>query len=275
MASVTGPTPAYALHWQKRASTSLEALLGTVVKGLDIWAYEHMAEVQRAARNPTVVTLATQFISDRRGVLTEPGRCSQEAERLSAEVQSRLSTSGVVAFRILDADGRVLSSKDPLRCGQRIRSGVFRDRLDHVFAGLPHFVRPYLDEVELSVRDAEGALRPVAWFMAPIRIGEGPPVAALAMGVATDRDLEAIFSAARPGTTGEAYAFGDDGLMLSSSRPPESPPDMEGVPAAPTNRRERIHVRDPGDGALGRAAAAAAAGRSSSDAGRRAGDRRA
>ena len=228
---------------------SLEALLGTVVKGLDIWAYEHMAEVQRAARNPTVVTLATQFISDRRGVLTEPGRCSQEAERLSAEVQSRLSTSGVVAFRILDADGRVLSSKDPLRCGQRIRSGVFRDRLDHVFAGLPQFVRPYLDEVELSVRDAEGALRPVAWFIAPIRIGGGPPVAALAMGVATDRDLEAIFSAARPGASGEAYAFGDDGLMLSSSRPPELPPDMEGVPEAPLDRRERIHVRDPGDAA--------------------------
>ena len=137
---------------------SLEALLGTVVKGLDIWAYEHMAEAQRAARNPTVVTLATQFISDRRGVLSEPGRCSQDAERLSAEVQSRLSTSGVVAFRILDSDGRVLSSKDPQRCGQRIRSGVFRDRLDRVFAGEPQFVRPYPDEVELSVREAEGAL---------------------------------------------------------------------------------------------------------------------
>jgi len=46
----------------------------------------------------------------------------------------------------------------------------------------------------------------VAWFMAPIRIGDGPPVAALAMGVATDRELETIFAAARPGETGEAYA---------------------------------------------------------------------
>ena len=32
-------------------------------------------------------------------------------------MQSRLSTSGVVAFLFLDADGRVLSSKDPQRCG--------------------------------------------------------------------------------------------------------------------------------------------------------------
>jgi hypothetical protein len=196
-------------------AASLEALLGTVVKGLDVWAYEHMAEVQRAARNPTVVGLATQFISDRRGVLTEPGRCTQDAERLSAEVSARLSTSGVVAFRILDRDGRVLSSKDPQRCGQRIRSGVFRDRLDLVFAGQSQFVRPYPNEAELSVRDPDGAVRPVAWFIAPIRVSDGEPVAALAMGVATDRELETIFAAARPGSTGEAYAFGDDGLMLS------------------------------------------------------------
>jgi serine/threonine-protein kinase len=223
---------------------SLEALLGTVVKGLDIWAYEHMAEAQRAARNPTVVAKASQFVEDRRGVLTEPGRCTQEAERLSEEVQSRLSTSGVVALRILDRDGRVLSSKDPQRCGQRIRSGVFRDRLDRVFAGESQFVRPYPDEAELSVRDVTGALRPVAWFMAPIRIGSGDPVAVLAMGVATDRELETIFSAARPGKTGEAYAFADNGLMLSSSRQAESVTD--GMPAASAASRERLQVRDPG-----------------------------
>ena len=39
---------------QKRASTSLEALLGTVVKGLDVWVGEHIArKPQRRAANPT------------------------------------------------------------------------------------------------------------------------------------------------------------------------------------------------------------------------------
>ena len=228
-------------------AASLEALLGTVVKGLDVWAFEHMAEVERTARNATVVTQATRFVANRRGIEAEVGRCTQEAERLSAEVQARLSTSGVVAFRILDRDGRVLSSKDPLRCGQRIRSGVFRERLDAAFGGHPQFVRPYPDaDAELSVRGADGALRPVAWFLAPIRVGSGTPVAALAMGVATDRELETIFSAARPGDTGEAYAFGEDGLMLTSSRPAETR-SLEGEPASlGTERADRIHVRDPG-----------------------------
>jgi tRNA A-37 threonylcarbamoyl transferase component Bud32 len=227
-------------------AASLEALLGTVVRGLDVWALEHKAEVERAARNPTVVAQATKFVTDRRDVLTEPGRCTQEAERLSAEVQARLSTSGVVAFRILDRDGRVLSSKDPLRCGQRIRSGVFRERLDRVFEGHPQFVRPY-PEAELSVRGPDGALRPVAWFLAPIRFGAGAPVAALAMGVATDRELEAIFFAAQPGETGEAYAFGSDGVMLTSRRVAQtSDGEATGGPASNTGDPALIHVRDPG-----------------------------
>lgn len=225
---------------------SLEALLGTVIKGLDVWAYEHMAEVQRAARNPTVVERATAFVRDSRRLSAEPGRCTQEAEQLSEEIGTRLSTSGVVAFRILDADGRVLSSKDPRRCGQRIRSGAFRERLDRVFEGKPQFVRPYPDEAELSVRSPEGTLRPVAWFIAPVRVGDSAPVAALAMGVATDLELETIFAAARPGATGEAYALGDSGLMLSSRRPADSPPGVDGLPAPELDPTERVHVRDPG-----------------------------
>jgi serine/threonine-protein kinase len=229
-------------------AASLEALLGTVVKGLDVWAFEHMAEVERTARNPTVVAQATKFVADRRGIVTEVGRCTQEAERLSAEVQARLSTSGVVAFRILDPDGRVLSSKDPLRCGQRIRSGLFRERLEATFEGRPQFVRPYPD-AELSVRGADGSLRPVAWFLAPIRLGTGAAVAALAMGVATDRELETIFSAARPGETGEAYAFSEDGLMLTSSRHTDSASADPDAPVPAPQDSGPIHVRDPG-GAL-------------------------
>jgi serine/threonine-protein kinase len=65
------------------------------------------------------------------------------------------------------------------------------------------------------------------------------------MGVATDRELDTIFTAARPGSTGEAYAFADTGLMLSSRRPPDAP-EIEGVPAREPGLDERTYVRDPG-----------------------------
>jgi eukaryotic-like serine/threonine-protein kinase len=98
------------------------------------------------------------------------------------------------------------------------------------------------------VRGPSGQARPVAWFLAPIRIGDGEPVAALAMGVETDREMDAIFSSARPGETAEAYAFGDDGLMLTSTRFVE---DMIEAGVLPANGSAGggaflIAVRDPG-----------------------------
>ncbi len=225
---------------------SLQALLGTVVKGLDVWIDEHMSEVQRVSRDPDVVARAARLAAERRDPAAATGRCTQEAEELSARVLSSLSTNDVAVFRIVDRGGLVLASKDPLRCGQRMRLGRFLERLDLAFEGKPQFVRPYPDR-EVSVASPSGARRPVAWFLAPIRVGSGAPLAVLAMGVETDRELETIFSAARPGETAEAYAFGDDGLMLTSSRFGEQLRSAGALPANDAgDGAMQIHVRDPG-----------------------------
>lgn len=228
---------------------SLQALLGTVVKGLDVWIGERMTEVQRVARDPDVVARAARLEVDKRDPAAAIGRCTQEAEELSSAVLSTLAIRDVAAFRIVDRHGLVLASKDPQRCGTRLRAGRFRERLDLAFEGKAQFVRPYADS-ELSVAAPDGTRRPVAWFLAPIRVNSGAPQAVLAMGVETDRDLEHIFLAARPGRTAESYAFGDDGLMLTSSRFPEQLTIAGVLPESPRgDGAMQIHVRDPG-GAL-------------------------
>lgn len=225
---------------------SLEALLGTVVKGLDVWVGEHMTEARRVAADDDVMARAARLVAEHRDPAQGIGRCTEEAEQLSARVASSLVTKDVVAFRIVDRSGLVLSSKDPLRCGQRLRAAPFRQRLDLALDGAPQFVRPY-PETELSVRGAGGQARPVAWFIVPIQTGAGAPVVALAMGVETDRDLDTIFSTARPGETAEVYAFGDDGLLLTSSRYTE-----ELISAGVLSENNsgggafRVQVRDPG-----------------------------
>jgi serine/threonine-protein kinase len=225
---------------------SAEALLGTVVKGLDVWVGEHMTEAARVARDPDVVARATRLASEPRDPNAGVGRCTAEAEQLGERVQSSLVTNDVVAFRIVDRSGVVLASKDPLRCGQRLRAPPFRQRLDLALDGTPQFVHPY-PERELSVRDANGAARPVAWFVVPIRAGNGPPVAALAMGAEADRELDTIFSTARPGATAEVYAFGEDGLMLTSSRYAEDLHAIGMLPETATGGGAFvIQVRDPG-----------------------------
>lgn len=226
-------------------TVSLEALLGTVVKGLDVWVGEHVADAARVAKDPEVIARAARLEAETRE-RAEPQRCTAAAEELGQRIQSSLASTGVVAFRIVDRTGLVLSSKDAARCGQRLRSGPFRQRLDIAIEGTPQFVRPYPD-LELSVRGVSGEeRRPVAWFLAPLRNGKEPPFAALAMGVETDRELETIFSAARPGETSEAYAFSDDGFMLTSTRFTDQLAAVGALPISASSGAFLVHVRDPG-----------------------------
>jgi serine/threonine-protein kinase len=226
--------------------TSLGALLGSVVKGLDVWVGEHRTEAVRLANDRVVVERAARLAADAREKAAAPGRCTAEAEDLGRILQLSLVTQGVVAFRIVDPTGIVLASKDPQRCGQRLRSGAFRQRLDLAFEGAPQFVRPYPD-AELSVRGASNQHRPVAWFLAPIKGGNGAPVAALAMGVEADRELATIFATARSGTTAEAYAFSDDGLMLTPSRFVDEMVAAGALPdTATASSVFLVPVRDPG-----------------------------
>jgi len=226
--------------------TSLEALLGAVVTGLDVWVGEHRTEAVRLAKDPVVVERAKRLAAEARDTSPAAGRCTAEAEDLGRILQASLATQGVVAFRIVDRAGLVLASKDPARCGQRLRSPVFRQRLDLAIDGTPQFVRPFPDP-ELSVKGLSDERRPVAWFLAPIRERDGGATAALAMGVEADRVLATIFSAARPGNTAEAYAFSDDGLMLTQSRFAEELVAAGVLPeSVASGTAFLVPVRDPG-----------------------------
>ena len=72
---------------QTRA-VSLEALLGTVVKGVDVWVGERVTEAARVAKEPDVVARAARLAAEKR---TASQRCTAEAEELGQRIQS-LST---------------------------------------------------------------------------------------------------------------------------------------------------------------------------------------
>jgi tRNA A-37 threonylcarbamoyl transferase component Bud32 len=136
---------------------------------------------------------------------------------LSQMLRSRMGTRGVVAFLVVDRTGLVVASENPASCGTRLHSALFRQRLDRALDGAPQFVRPHPDP-ELSIDNAGGHRRPVAWAIAPIRAGVGSASVALAVGAVADREFASVFFAARPGETTEAYAIADEGLMLTPTR---------------------------------------------------------
>ena len=178
-------------------------------------------------------------------------------------LQSRMGTRGVVAFLVVDRAGMIVASENPASCGQRLRSPLFRLKLDRALDGTPQFVRPVPD-AELSI---EGIERPPAAGRVDDRAHPARPRRRVRWrspsGIVADRDFAAVFSAARPGATTEAYAFADDGLMLTPTRFADELIAAGMLPESATPPTAFvIPVRDPGgDVAAGHAPALEAAAR--------------
>jgi len=233
-------------------AVGLQALLGTVTSGVDVWVGEHRAETERLAQQPWLQERALRLAA---AAAREPAairkQCeSADAVELSRMLQARLGTRGMAAMLVVDRTGVIVASENPASCGQRLHSVLFRQRLDRALDGVSQFVRPHPDP-ELSIEGANGRRRPVAWTIAPIRVSTAPAGVGLAVGVVADRDLAAVFSAARPGVSTEAYAFSDDGLMLTPTRFTDALIAAGMLPESGTPPSAfAIPVRDPG-GELG------------------------
>ena len=229
--------------------TSLEALLGTVVKGLDVWVGEHPPKPPAwpRTRRWSSARCGSRPSTKRQGAA--PGRARPRPRTSARDLSRRCrlrawspSASSSAPASCLRRRIRALRAAPALRCVP----AAARSR-----AGRRPAIRAALSRDGAFRQGAVGSARPVAWFLAPIRGRQGPAVAALAMGVEADSELATIFSAARPGTTAEAYAFSDDGLMLTPSRFAEELIAAGVLPeAAAASSAFLIMVRDPGGNLL-------------------------
>ncbi len=225
----------------------LQALLGAVSSGVDVWVDEHRTDAERLARQPWLEEPALRLAARASRNSGNPREdCeSADATQLSEMLRSQLGTRGIVGYLVVDRAGLVVASENPASCGQRVRSALFRHRLDRALDGKSQFLRPVSDAA-LSIEGASGKRRPVAWTIAPVKPGAVPASVALAVGVLADRDLAAVFAAARSGATTEAYAFGDDGFMLTPSRFPDILPNGRPTDTGTTSSAFVVPVRDPG-----------------------------
>ncbi|CAG1004878.1 eukaryotic-like serine/threonine-protein kinase [Burkholderiales bacterium] len=226
---------------------SLERLLGTVVSAVDVWVGDHRAETSRLARERDVVAPATRIAAAARTPAAAAEACfSNDADDLVNQIRSNTVMSQSATIRLIDRGGVVIAAEDKAACGRRLRSVVFRQKLDLAHDGKPQFVRPYPDP-ELQFEDKDGRKRPLLWILAPVRAGDEPAVAVIAMGVFADREFARLFSPSSVIGQVDTYAFGDDGLLLTPSRWGELLAQAgEIADEFDAQRAFNIHVRDPG-----------------------------
>ena len=179
-------------------ATGMQALLNTQVGTLEQWIAERRHEAEQLAAEP-------ELSADIRALVSGRG----DGAFIVASIMTKAAAIGVTGARVIDPRGRILAAKDVQRIGSDVTPDFFA-HLSPVLAGDSAFVRPY--------RGAGAGEVGRAWVAAPIRAANGRIVAVLALGSPVDKGFSGLFEPARPGHSGEAFAFDAEGWLLSPSR---------------------------------------------------------
>ncbi len=221
-------------------ATGLRALLDTEIAALDIWVDYSRRDAMRAAGNPALAAPAAALAAS---------SAAEDADALHGELIDRLrellGPMNAVAANVVARDGRLLATTVDSYRGLRLAPAVVAD-LAAVFAGATRFIAPRPERERLVGASGVALTRPVVWFAAPVRDADGRVVAALQFGKPADVRFNGILGAARLDASGEAYAFDENGMMLTESRFGDDLKRLGLLQADAPGVALRFHVRDPG-----------------------------
>ena len=214
----------------------LKTILNADVTALRIWIEVQKGDAEIAAQDPRLIELAQQLIalSKRKETTPEILAHSEPQAEVRTLLQPLLETRGYVGFGITDERGRIVAatSDDSLGADVEKRHGRFMDRIleGESIASPPHRVKGW-DEpsmiVATALKDADGRVFGLFGFSVKLE------------------EFTEILQVARPGDSGETYAFDTDGVLLSQSRFED---DLRaiGLLAEGADSMLNIDVRNPG-----------------------------
>jgi tRNA A-37 threonylcarbamoyl transferase component Bud32 len=143
----------------------------------------------------------------------DPLTNSAPAQTLQLYLQPLLEAQQYLDYVVISPDRRVVASAHRYLVG-RPTPKSYEMFLGKALRGEMSVSRPFAREATLSQR-AEG---PTMFVAAPVKSADGTVVAVLGLRMNPEEKFTEIFSVARMGKTGEAYAFDHRGMMLTASR---------------------------------------------------------
>jgi len=231
---------------QAEMQAGLLATLNSNVEALKIWLENEQAQVITMANEIEVRRLATEL----RRLAAGPDATALVQSPLHDEFRRALrpvlSGKHFAGYVILDQDRRVLTADRPELIGQ-IRSTNY-DLIERTLKNGSTVTPPIRSAV--LMRDSDGEMRagqPTMFAMAVQRDLTGDVIGVLGLRIKPDEDFVRIMQIARPGQTGDTFAFDANGLMLSESRFTSELQRMGLVPDEPGARSQlTVSLRDPG-----------------------------
>ncbi len=215
----------------------LETILEADVAALEIWARGERAVAEENARDPRL----REAVIELAGIARESADPVAALPAASAAVRVRQLLAHTVdrhhyaGFAVISASGLVLVG-DNVPPGHPAGRGPLRARLNEVESALTRPIR-WDPESELGLDSA---------ILVGARIeSDGDIIGMLGFAIRPEHEFTRILTVARPGESGETYAFDAQGVLVSESRFDAQLRDM-GLLAEGATSALDIHVRDPG-----------------------------
>jgi eukaryotic-like serine/threonine-protein kinase len=199
---------------------NLHTILQANAEALRSWSAAVMAEAETLTEDSRVRELVADLLRvvEQRGASQATLLTAPQLQALRAHLEKPLKLRGFSGFVVLDPGMLVVASARDQLLGLRSPPG-YAEQLKTCLAGQILVTQPFASTALLP--DAKGNLRagvPTMFVAAPVRSADGSVLAILGLRIVPERDFTRILTTARTGQSGETYALGRSGLLLSESR---------------------------------------------------------
>jgi serine/threonine protein kinase len=202
---------------RSRMAHELQTLLDADVEAVDLLLQAHQALALIAAHKPEIRSLARELASSKEvnpAALFRPDKLA----KLHAELRPWIERYEYDGYAVFNRDGIIVAASREALLGKRF-PGDDGDFVASALVGRATVSRPFPSIA--MVTDLDGRERvgvPTMFVVAPIHGDDDHVVAALGFRMNPERTFTRILNVARPGASGETYAFDRSGRLLSLSR---------------------------------------------------------
>jgi len=230
---------------QRDTGDALQTVLQTTQESLTLWAENKKFNISKLAVDPLVVSLVEQLLQtprDKEALLK-----SEPLKGLRKFFASNKDRFGKAGFFVIAPDFiNIASMRDSNMGARNLIANQALDLLNRAFRGETVMVPPIWSDVILETSSGQYAgAPPTMFFAAAIKNSAGNIIAVLTQRVDPANDFTRIIQMGRIGKSGETYAFGKYGKLLSESRFDD---DLVNIGLIGAGRKAilSITIRDPG-----------------------------
>ncbi|MDX1707762.1 MAG: PAS domain S-box protein, partial [Desulfobacterales bacterium] len=230
---------------QSDVGNALQIVLQTTRESLKVWVESNKFHLSRFARDPLLISLTEHQLH----VPRNNASLSQSVilRELRDFFQRNRIQPGQADFFIISPEFvNIAAMQDHHLGGKNVLAGQALDLLNRAFQGETVMIPPLWSEASFgSFFEKKTVTYPAMFFAAPIKNREGKRIAVVAQRIDPARDFTRLIQLGQLGRSGETYAFGPYGKLLSESR---FDGDLVDIGLIDKGQKSilKVSVRDPG-----------------------------